>query len=406
MRDARLRDRASLLLFCAALGACATGDAPPEQVAYDPTLRPYVDFLSQGHPTPADYVLGLFDDHDLVIVCERFHGETTQWDLLFELVRDERFSSRVGHVFTELGVSNLQPALDELMATPALDDGELKRRLLGIYRDLSFHPMWAKSNFFDFLARVYRLNRTLEPGHRIAIHFSDMPFEWEGMTAERYTSFQGTLDERDRVLARQVIDGFRTLETSGDPRKKALVVMNFRHAFNDFVDDSGKRTENVGRYVFEAFPRRVANVMLNAVALLPGTTDAGPVVAATQEGRWDAAFAVLGDSELAFDFRGSPFGEDPFDYHFRYVGTAKYADVFDGFVFYKPLREHRHHYTVPGLFDETFLVEYPRRLAAAGRSVKTAEEMPEYAAEFEARRPVLYDDMEKLQAQIDRWLGE
>jgi len=266
--------------------------------------------------------------------------------------------------------------------------------------------MWAKSNFFDFLVRVYRLNRTLEPGQRIAIHFSDMPFDWNGMTAERYASFQETLGQRDQVMARQVIDGFRNLEASDNPRKKALVVMNFRHAFNDFSNESGERTDNVGRYVFEAFPGRVANVMLNSVALLPGTSDEGAVIAPAREGRWDAAFAVAGDSELAFDLRGSPFGEDPFDYHFRYADTVDYADVFDGFVFYRPLREHRHHYTVPGLFDETFLVEYPRRLAATGRPVKTAEEMREYAAELEARRPVLYDDMEELQKQIDRWLGE
>ena len=161
-----------LILAVIAMGACAQPD-------YDPTLRPYVDFLARGHSAPLNYVLDLFDDHDLVIVCERFHGETTQWDLLLELVSDERFSSRVGHVFTELGVSNLQPALDELMATPALAGAELKRRLLAIYRDLSFHPMWAKSNFFDFLTRVYNLNQTLEPGQRIAIHFSDVPFDWK-----------------------------------------------------------------------------------------------------------------------------------------------------------------------------------------------------------------------------------
>ena len=224
------------------------------------------------------------------------------------------------------------------------------------------------------------------------------------MTAERYASFQETLGKRDQDMARQVIDGFRDVEASDDPRKKALVVMNFRHAFNDFTNDSGKRTDNVGRYVFEAFPGRVANVMLNSVALLPGTTDEGAVVAPTREGRWDASFAVLGDAAVAFDLRGSPFGEDPFDYHFRYKGTVKYADVFDGFIFYKSLSAHRHHYTVPGLFDEAFLVEYPRRLAAAGRPVKTADEMREYAVELEARRPVPYDNIEELQAQIGAWL--
>ena len=395
--------RAQAVLLLTVLAACTPGGDPAEEPTYDSALTPYVAFLSQPHAAPVDYILGLFDDHDLVIVCERFHGETTQWDLLFDLVGDARFTSRVGHVFTELGVSNLQPALDELMGTPALEDRELNRRLLAIYRDLSFHTIWAKSNFFDFLSRVYRLNQGLEPEKRVAIHFSDVPFEWQGMTAERYAAFQATLGERDQVMARQVSDGFRALELSDDPRKKALVVMNFRHAFNDFIDGSGKRTDNVGRYLFEAFPGRLANVMLNSVALLPGTTDAGAVAAPAQEGRWDAAFAVVGEPETGFDLAGSPFGDDDFDYHFRYSGIT-YADVFDGFIFYKPLREHRHHYTVPGIFDDAFLAEYPRRLAAAGRGVRTAEEMREYAAELEARRAVPYNDMEGLQAPIDDWL--
>jgi hypothetical protein len=397
--------RIPLLLLLAAL-ACTGESTPPAPGTYDPSLDRYVEFLSQGHAEPTDYVLGLFEDHDLVIVCERFHGETTQWDLLFELVSDERFSSDVGHVFTEIGVANLQPRLDELMAVPDLSEDELRRRLLDIYRDLSFFPSWDKSNFFDFLVRVYRRNQTLEPDRQIAIHFSDMPFDWDGMTPERYADFRETLGERDRIMARQVIDGFRNLEASDDPRKKALVVMNFRHAFNDFTLDSGQRTENVGRYLFEAFPDRVANVMLNSVAILPGTSDVDAVVAPVQEGRWDAAFAVHRVSALAFEFRGSPFGEDPFDYHFRYAGSVTYADVFDGFVFYQALRDHRHHSGLPGLFDESFLLEYPRRLGVAGRPVKTAEEMRDHAAEFEARAPVPYGNIEELQAQIDRWLGD
>jgi len=137
--------------------------------------------------------------------------------------------------------------------------------------------------------------------------------------------------------------------------------------------------------------------------LLPGTTDAEAVVAPMQAGRWDAAFAVAGNQDAGFDFARSPFGADSFDYHFRYSGVT-YADVFDGFVFYKPLGEHRHHYTVPGLFDEAFLAEFPHRMAIAGRDVPSAEEMREYAAELEARVPVVYEDMEDLKATIDAWL--
>jgi hypothetical protein len=35
---------------------------------------------------------------------------------------------------------------------------------------------------------------------------------------------------------------------------------------------------------------------------------------ALQDGKWDAAFAVLGYPSLGFDFQGSPFGSDEFDY--------------------------------------------------------------------------------------------
>jgi hypothetical protein len=231
--------RAQAVLLLTVLAACTPGGDPAEEPTYDSALTPYVAFLSQPHAAPVDYILGLFDDHDLVIVCER-----------------------------------------------------------------------------------------------------------------------------DQVMARQVSDGFRALELSDDPRKKALVVMN---------------------------------------EVVECVTDAGAVAAPAQEGRWDAAFAVVGEPETAFDLAGSPFGDDDFDYHFRYSGIT-YADVFDGFIFYKPLREHRHHYTVPGIFDDAFLAEYPRRLAAAGRGVRTAEEMREYAAELEARRAVPYNDMEGLQAPIDDWL--
>ena len=78
MRHATIRNRALLLLLSAALVACTAGEIPPEQLTYDPTLRPYVDFLSQGHPTPVNYVLDLFDDNDIVIPSKqvsRYHAE-------------------------------------------------------------------------------------------------------------------------------------------------------------------------------------------------------------------------------------------------------------------------------------------------------------------------------------------
>jgi hypothetical protein len=79
------------------------------------TSATYVSFLKKEHARPVDYVLQLFDQYDLVILCERVHTESTQWDFIYELVSDQRFIDHVGNIFTEYGVINLQPDLDRFM---------------------------------------------------------------------------------------------------------------------------------------------------------------------------------------------------------------------------------------------------------------------------------------------------
>jgi len=65
---------------------CNTGG-----IQYKTEIAPYVDFLKKQRQKPADYVMGLFEKYDLVILCERFHPETTQYDFIYDLVSDKRF---------------------------------------------------------------------------------------------------------------------------------------------------------------------------------------------------------------------------------------------------------------------------------------------------------------------------
>lgn len=54
---------------------------PGLALAYDSALDPYVDFLKEQTTSAKDYILGLFDDYDIVILCERNHRDMTQYDL-------------------------------------------------------------------------------------------------------------------------------------------------------------------------------------------------------------------------------------------------------------------------------------------------------------------------------------
>lgn len=384
-----------------ALGVLCAPVTMTGQAAVDP-LAPYVAFIDRGHQDPVDYVLSLFEEHDLVILCERAHPEATQYELILEVVRDPRFTRRVGHVFTEVGLRNLQPALDELWATPGLEKERFGHRLIPIYRDITIHPIWNRANFFDFLASAYEWNRRLDPDRRIEVIFTDVALSWPETDTESYAAFRrDVVPERDRRMAERIIERIRALREAGDPRPRGLVIMNYRHAFNDVRFDDGALGDNVGRYLFEAFPGRVANVLLNSVAIRLGSSDQAPIMAPIQGGIWDAAIRKAGLSSVGFDLAGSPFGRDQFDFFPVRTETVTYEDVFTGFVFHRHLPEHRFVDGVPGLVDAEHLPELRRRFRATGADVTEAE-LEELRAMD--RRGSTYDGLEELETEIRRWL--
>jgi hypothetical protein len=388
-------------LLAATALSCSGSSAPPEHAK---ELTPYVQFLQRGVEDPVRYVLDLFDRHDFVVLCERWHPEMTQYALFEAVVADPRFGRDVGHVFTELGGRNLQGQLDAAMSTPGLDESALSAALLPIYRDLGLHPYWDSPNFFDFIRHIYLLNASRPEAERMRLHFSDVELDWSTTTAETYAAFsRDVVPRRDRLIADRVIESVGAIEAETGRPVKALLVMNYRHAFNDFAFDDGSKGDNVGRYLFEAFPGRVANVMLNSVALLPGTTDREAVYAPVQEGRWDAAFRVAGIDRAGFDFAGSPFGRDAFDYFAFRPHSKAYEDVFTGFVFYRPLTEHYLLSGIPGLFDDGFADEVRRRFALTGRDFDESDLAESVAASATPVRET-YDAEERLEAEISAWL--
>ncbi len=348
--------KSGFLLLCAAfLGAAAP--APQRAIEYSQEIEPYVSFLQQQKQNPVDYIMGLFEEHDIVVLCERDHRETTQYDLIFDLVSDPRFIARVGNMFTEVGTSSLRGEVHEFLFSENLTEREIESKALSIYRNIGFHPIWEKHNSFDFLKRLYCLNDSLSAEKKVNLYFSDVPFSWEGMTEEEYKEFVSTLPKRDRTMAKQIIDTFNEILQSGDKRKKALVIMNSAHAFNDrftFVRTWFEvKGDTVGRHLFEAYPGKVANVMINFLAR-KGMSDRKFTMKMIQNGKWDAAFEVVGNRGLGFDFAGSPFGNDSFDYIPSVARGLTYQDMFTGFVFYRPVEELRLAIGVPGLTDEGY----------------------------------------------------
>jgi hypothetical protein len=372
-----------------------------------------VRFLETQKQTPGDYIMGLFAKYDIVVLCERAHPETTQYDMICELARDTRFQQQVGHIFTECGSVSLRPAVEELLTSDQLSEEQAQQKLRAVYRNFNFQVVWDKTNSYDFLQRISQLNRTLPKESRVHIWPCDVDSDWSKITKDNYGQIQQQLGQRDKIMADNITAKFNEIQKSSASRKKALVIMNYRHAFPHFRLERGgkvKDIQNMTGFLLAAYPGKVANVMINGTGLLIGQRGNPLGATAIQNGKWDAAFAVAGNPSRGFDFKGSPFGGDPFDYFpFPIPVSYTYPDVFTGFVFYKPLGEHRMSFGVAGLLDPAFTAELVRRCQITGRK-GSAEEITKEVQQWVATVRISgYDDKEifprnDCPEKIQQWL--
>lgn len=344
------------------------------------SIAPYEAFLRRGQAKPVDYVISLFDRFDVVVICERLHPEGSQWDFIYEVVRDPRFIDRVGHVFTEYGQVGMQPYLDSFMATDGLAASEIHERVVHLMRHWPVWPVWINTNVYTYLTRLYALNQSLPPARRIHHHFTDVSVNWPGLTREEYWAYRRSLANRDEQMARHVFAEMGRLAESETTPPKCLVVTNYRHAFDLTERAPAAQRHNTFEYLKDAFGDRAANVLLNTRILF---------VAPIAGGVWDAAFEETGNRPAGFDFEGSPFGEDPFDlFPFRpgVKGRFKYRDVFTGLVYTHPREEQYMQRGVPGYFAG-FEEEALRRAMLIGEDYRRTVE-------------VLIDEEEKGQVPV------
>lgn len=332
-------------------------------------IASYADFLKERQ-SAKDYIFNLFEDHDIVVICERLHYEMTQYDFYYEVISDPRFVEHGGAVFTETGGVNYQGQLDGLMQTDGLDETALDKGIGELMKNCSVSwPVWDKTNLFVHLKKLYRLNQTLPKDKQIRHCFTDIAFSWYGMTARKYREEARPLaGKRDAIMAENFIRQYEEILAGGAERTKCLVIMNYRHGFGPAKDKEGELVgRNAGAFIMDRYPERSANVLINTVGLGFDLSEQGISVSAVQGGAWDNAFAANGNRPVGFDLQDSPFGRDHFDMTIvKKWKRLRYQDVFTGFVFYKPLEEHVNSMGFTGILSDNFDKTIMERAAILG----------------------------------------
>jgi hypothetical protein len=361
-------------------------------------IEPYVDFLGQERKTAKDYILSLFKDRDMVVLCERDHRDLTQYDLILDVIRDPYFIDHAGAVYTEVGAFNLNPALNRFLQNPRLSEEEINQQVLKFQQDCAF-PLWEKSNFAHFVRRLHEINTRLPDEKKIAHYPTDVFYVEGEPDSVKVRSMLMNMMHRDSIMADRIIRLFekQKQETS---RKKALVIMNYRHAFKrDTPAPNDMVVVNTGRILSETYADKLATVLVHNYRTRPGSL--------IQDGKWDAAFQYLKIDNVGYDFKDSPFGKDSFDlWPWPMSQDFTYADIFDGFVFYLPFEQWQIAKGFPGLMANGFYEEYARRVnwfnKAAGREIEplqSEEEMMRYNDVHISK----VEELDKMKEIIAKW---
>ena len=271
------------------------------------TVSEYTDFINTNSNDINEYIKELYKHYDHVVLCERWHPECTQYDLIYDLVTSPYFADSINNVFTEIGNVEKREDFRRITATTFPSDSLREKALASFIIDSqTVWLLWSNTNWFSFLKKMSEFNQNREKP--VNILFSDIL--WTDINK---------ISERDSVMAYNVINTIHS-----DSIEKSLIIMNYRHAF--------MTPRNCGYYLQKAFPGRVANVMLNTFRF-----NICQAPSSLQKGKWDVAAEQTGKDRFAIDFKDSPFGDDGFDLaptiSWFTSRNVKYKDMFNGMIY-------------------------------------------------------------------------
>lgn len=366
-----------LIIFCA-FTAIALKAQPPSIEA----LRTCA--AEKGIP-PKEYIFKLFEKSDIVVLGERDHRDTIQYDLIHDILADPRFAEQVGHVYTEVGSYNMTDDVNRLLQGVYPTEAVFMDSLYAYYRKSeTFYPIWEKSNRVKFLKGIYEVNRTSPK--KIKLGLTDCEFSWDEIrTVEDYKKFWKSpgLNDRDNVMAAHISEMYAR-QTPLNGKRKALVITNQPHAINYSM--TLKKTNTVygaqGWWMKKNFgEEKVKIVVLNwfDYNLFDGSN-----FPMTGDGHWDAAFELLQCHPFAIDLKNTPYGKTA--YNGLAGGTTSHVknkcwqDVADGLIYYAPLYDHVAAWGVEGIITKEFEPEIKRRLTIFFQATQPGIEIPIKAA--------------------------
>lgn len=87
--------RSLLMFIILAISSAADLAAQTPSV---PSIKALHEYADKNGVSPKDYIFKLFEKSDIVVLGERDHRDSIQYNFILDLLADSRFAERVGYI--------------------------------------------------------------------------------------------------------------------------------------------------------------------------------------------------------------------------------------------------------------------------------------------------------------------
>ena len=194
--------------------------------AQNSELNDYVNCLKGNSCDPVDYIFNLFEKADVVVIGERDHRDTTQYQLILDILKDPRFVKEIGYVYTEVGCVNRTSEVNKLIKGKFQTNEDFMNHLYAYLRTGEvFYPLWEKYNRVQFLKGLYEINRN--NSQKIILGLTDCAFSWDEIdSAQEYKDFyySAACEYRDSTMVANFAQMFEQQKPKKGKRKVGVAI--------------------------------------------------------------------------------------------------------------------------------------------------------------------------------------
>jgi len=402
------------ILTIAILSWLILSPAFPQSLQPGDSIKAYVDFLkNKSLLSPQEYVLQSFREKDIIILSERLHPEFKQYEMIVDILKDERFK---GNVYTEVGVANAGEKINEFLQKEGLTPEQADQSVTAIFKNLDMFPLWPDYNFFYLIRSIYDINQHRSMNDKIFLYPLDVRFSWDSIQCNaQYQMFMDMMEpqgfppiiDRNSLMGKAFANAYDQAGYHHPEKKKALVILNTYHGYTRiptfFPHPEEPTVYSAAAYIYKTYPGKVKGISINGI---------GNTMQLVCGGKWDAAFRVTGNVPVGFDLPGTPFGKTTFDmYNFGGTdyATVNFEYIFDGFIFFEPIENFDLVWGIPGIFnDSIFANEFYRRCAIAEgitpEEARASVEIRGCVKDWNVVTRIKVEGLEQYNKQINSWI--